>query len=78
MHSLPEGSKFNISSFGSKFRSLFNKGSQLSSDRTLEMSKVEIESMQANIGDPDINTPLEDIFKAGKSQFKQIYLVLGS
>ena len=40
LHSLPEGSKFNIYSFGSTFKAIFSGGSETYSEETLEKSKA--------------------------------------
>ena len=64
VHSLPDGCKFNIYSFGSIFARMFGDGSEPYDEKAFEKSKEEIEDMDADMGGTEIYQPLEDIFNS--------------
>ena len=60
MQSIPPGSQFQIISFGSQFSWYQNINKMLKyNDKSLSKAKVEIESMQANMGGTNIFSPLD-------------------
>ena len=64
IHSLPEGSKFNIISFGSRFETLFEKSVEYD-NTTLHKAIQDIELYDQrgkNLGGTEILKPLEYLF----------------
>ena len=66
LQSLPEGSLFNICSYGSEFEFLF-KGvrSVTYNDQTLEFAQKAVSTFEADFGGTEIYNPLEYIFNFG-------------
>lgn len=64
VHSLPDGCKFNVYSFGSIFMRMFGDGSEPYDEKTFEKCIEEIEDMEADMGGTEIYEPLDDIFSA--------------
>lgn len=62
LRQLPEGSKFNIISFGSRFESMF-KDSVEYTEETMKNASVEVKGFQANYGGTSLLPPLESAMK---------------
>merc|ERR1719461_96555 len=77
LHSLPVDCYFNIVSFGSRFSYLFEKGSNIYDDHSLEKAKAHVEKMEANYGGTEIHAPLKSIFSQSPIQgyARQIFLL---
>merc|ERR1712213_121672 len=77
LHSLPVDCYFNIVSFGSRFSYLFEKGSNIYDDHSLEKAKAHVEKMEANYGGTEIHAPLKSIFSQSSIQgyARQIFLL---
>ena len=77
IRSLPPGSKFNIVSFGSEFRTTFPCVTDYTQD-TLNQALEDIENFDANLGGTEIYAPLKSIFEdlSGNKKFnKHVYLI---
>jgi len=77
LHSLPVDCYFNIVSFGSRFSYLFEKGSTIYDDHSLEKAKAHVEKMEANYGGTEVHAPLKSIFSQSSIQgyARQIFLL---
>ena len=64
VHSLPDGCKFNIYSFGDTFKKTFSGGSEEYDEKNFEKSIGEIEKMKADMGGTEIYKALEDVFNS--------------
>merc|ERR1719446_1093671 len=62
LHSIPTSCYFNIWSFGSRFSSMFQDGSQKYDDFTLDAAKSHTNEMSANYGGTEVYSPLQAIF----------------
>ncbi|KAL2266667.1 hypothetical protein VTJ83DRAFT_6019 [Remersonia thermophila] len=63
LKSLPVGVKFNICSFGSRFKFLFERGSQTYDQPTLEKAMKHVDGFDADFGGTDIYEPMDAAFK---------------
>ena len=77
LHSIPTSCYFNIWSFGSRFSSMFQDGSQKYDDFTLDAAKSHANEMSANYGGTEVYSPLQAIFneKSIPGYAKQIFLL---
>lgn len=77
LKSLPEGSYFNVVSFGSRFEALFPDGSQKYSEATLDLACQLQSKMEANFGGTEILRPLQYVYgiKPMASHSRQIMLL---
>ena len=77
LHSLPVNCYFNIVSFGSRFSYLFERGSAIYDDHSLEKAKAHVEKMEANYGGTEVYAPLKSIFSQSSIQgyARQIFLL---
>jgi len=62
LHSLPEGSKFNVVSFGSSYAKLFDM-SVAYNDENFKKAIAEVSTFQADMGGTEIYEPLQDLLK---------------
>ena len=65
LYSLPAGSKFNVCSFGSVHRFLFNGRSVEYNDKNLEKAIRRVSNFEATYGGTKIYEPLKEIFDMG-------------
>jgi hypothetical protein len=77
LRSLPEGTLFNIVSFGTNFSSLFPDGSKEYNDKTLQAASEHASKMTANMGGTNILAPLVSLFKTKPKEGipRQIFLL---
>ena len=66
LYSLPDGSKFNICSYGSRQQFMFEERSVEYNDTNLQHAVAEVESFEADFGGTVIYEPLAKIFQRGK------------
>jgi hypothetical protein len=77
LSSLPEGSKFQIIGFGSRYSLLFNNGSQPLTEATLKQANEHVARMQADMGGTALLEPLEiALEEVASSEFPRIIFVL--
>ena len=62
IRSLPEGSKFNVVSFGSEFEVMFEYPAEYTS-KNISNSLQQLESFEADMGGTEIYSPLKFIFE---------------
>ena len=62
LHSLPIGSKFNVVSYGSNYKKLFEQ-SMPYNDETFEKAIQSVSEFDANMGGTEIFDPIQDILK---------------
>ena len=73
--SIPEGSKFNVVSFGSNFESIWNESQDYSNENVDEaLSKVS--AFDADLGGTEIYQPLDFVFNSRKSSDLQTHVYL--
>jgi len=73
--SLPEGSMFNVISFGSSFESIFASPVEYSNSN-VNMALTVLQEFDANLGGTEIYAPLESAFKNPSSSLqKHVYLI---
>ena len=66
LHSLPEGSRFNICSYGSNFKFLFEGVRSVEyNDENLQFAQAQVAEFDANFGGTEIYSPLKTIFDFG-------------
>ncbi len=77
LSSLPEGSKFQIIGFGSRYSLLFNNGSQPLNEKTLKQANEHVARLQADMGGTALLEPLEvALEEVASSEFPRIIFVL--
>lgn len=62
LRSIPEGTLFNIVSFGSQFSKLFEDGSRALDDSTLKIATDHVAGMSADMGGTNLSAPLGSVF----------------
>ena len=77
MKSLPEGCRFNILGFGSRYEWLFSEVSVLYSQETLDKAMAHLQDLQADLGGTQLLPPLQDIFskKANRHFSRQVFVL---
>ena len=76
LRSIPEGSLFNIVSFGTNHKSLFPQSEEYNED-SLAKATAHVTSMRADMGGTNISNPLEQLLKAKPipGMARQIFLL---
>ena len=77
LRSIPEGTLFNIVSFGSRFSKLFEDGSRALDDATLRAATEHVAAMSANMGGTNLSAPLRSVFaEAARENVPRLLFVL--
>uniref|UniRef100_A0A6T7G446 VIT domain-containing protein n=1 Tax=Florenciella parvula TaxID=236787 RepID=A0A6T7G446_9STRA len=63
LRSLPEGCYFNVVGFGSTFEVLFDEGSVMLTDETLDVASAHADSVQADLGGTNVHLPLQYVLE---------------
>jgi len=76
LHSLPDGSLFNVVSFGSKYEMLFDRSVEYN-DENMNKAILEVADFDANMGGTEILAPLTKVYeeKPAKGCRRQIFLL---